>query len=169
VLNQQIKEMQSSVLEDICKALKLGDDPAVKDHLEVKFQSVFQEYSLCIFKLEDSQIEAIVSEKYLPRATALLGVDEEAVEMLDDNAKSPDFSRFVRAAFKLNLHMFLNDPPISMGVQPHSQRVEKQSLIEQFEFWMYNKNDYYCIDGFPKEGNPCVVVLPPPYRAGYVY
>jgi len=29
---------------------------------------------------------------------------------------------------------------------------------------MYNKNDYYCIDGFPKEGNPCVVVLPPPYR-----
>ena len=34
---------------------------------------------------------------------------------------------------------------------------------------MYNKNDYYCIDGFPREGNPCVVVLPPPYRSGYVY
>ena len=34
---------------------------------------------------------------------------------------------------------------------------------------MYNKNDYYCIDGFPKEGFPCVVVLPPPYRSGYVY
>ena len=34
---------------------------------------------------------------------------------------------------------------------------------------MFNKNDYYCIDGFPKEGYPCVVVLPPPYRQGYVY
>ena len=34
---------------------------------------------------------------------------------------------------------------------------------------MYNKNDYYCIDGFPQEGFPCVVVLPPPYRQGYVY
>jgi len=34
---------------------------------------------------------------------------------------------------------------------------------------MFNKNDYYCIDGFPKEGYPCIVVLPPPYRSGYVY
>ena len=34
---------------------------------------------------------------------------------------------------------------------------------------MYYKNDYYCIDGFPQEGFPCVVVLPPPYRQGYVY
>ena len=34
---------------------------------------------------------------------------------------------------------------------------------------MYNKNDYYCIDGFPQDGFPCVVVLPPPYRSGYVY
>jgi len=40
---------------------------------------------------------------------------------------------------------------------------------EKFEYWMYNKSDYYCIDGFPKEGLPCVVVLPPPYRQGYVY
>jgi hypothetical protein len=48
-------------------------------------------------------------------------------------------------------------------------RKEKEYLTEKFEFWMYNKNDYYCIDGFPKEGYPCVVVLPPPYRSGYVY
>ena len=34
---------------------------------------------------------------------------------------------------------------------------------------MYSKQDYYCIDGFPTEGMPGVVVLPPPYRAGYVY
>ena len=34
---------------------------------------------------------------------------------------------------------------------------------------MFNKSDHYCIDGFPKEGNPCVVVLPPPFRAGYIY
>lgn len=41
--------------------------------------------------------------------------------------------------------------------------------MEKFEFWMYYKNDYYLLDGFAKEGYPCVVVLPPPYRAGYVY
>lgn len=34
---------------------------------------------------------------------------------------------------------------------------------------MFNKHDYYCIDGFPKEGLPCVVVMPPPFRQGFVY
>jgi len=34
---------------------------------------------------------------------------------------------------------------------------------------MFNKQDYYCIDGFPKEGLPCVVVMPPPFRQGFVY
>jgi hypothetical protein len=50
-----------------------------------------------------------------------------------------------------------------------SQRKLKENLLEKYDFWMYNKNDYYCIDGFPQDGLPCVVVLPPPYRQGYVY
>ena len=65
--------------------------------------------------------------------------------------------------------MVLNDPPIQMGVEPWTSRSMKEDLTSKFEFWMFNKNDYYCIDGFPKEGYPSVVVLPPPYRAGYVY
>lgn len=70
---------------------------------------------------------------------------------------------------KLSLHMVLNDPPILMGMETWEDRKVKEQLTDKFEFWMFNKNDYYCIDGFPKEGYPCVVVLPPPYRAGYVY
>ena len=66
--------------------------------------------------------------------------------------------------------MALNDPPIEMSMVGINQRVGREKpYLEKFEFWMYNKTDYYCIDGFPKEGNPCVVVLPPPYRQGYVY
>ena len=65
--------------------------------------------------------------------------------------------------------MILNDPPIMLNMEPWEARTAKELLTEKFEFWMYNKNDYYCIDGFPREGNPCVVVLPPPYRQGYVY
>ena len=34
---------------------------------------------------------------------------------------------------------------------------------------MYYKNDYYLLDGFAKEGYPCIVILPPPYRQGYIY
>jgi hypothetical protein len=65
--------------------------------------------------------------------------------------------------------MVLNDPPISLNVEKWENKASRQSQIEKFEFGMYNKNDFYCIDGFPKEGYPCVVVLPPPFRAGYVY
>jgi hypothetical protein len=65
--------------------------------------------------------------------------------------------------------MVLNDPPIYLMLEEWEQRKKKEQLIEKFEFWMFNKNDYYCIDGFPKEGFPSVVVLPPPYRQGYVY
>jgi hypothetical protein len=62
--------------------------------------------------------------------------------------------------------MVLSDPPIEMQLQA---TVQESTELERFEFWMFNKNDYYCIDGFPKEGLPCVVVMPPPFRQGYVY
>ena len=65
--------------------------------------------------------------------------------------------------------MVLNEPPIELSMLSCKQRDEKVELVQKYEFWMFNKNDYYCIDGFPREGYPCVVVLPPPYRQGYVY
>ena len=65
--------------------------------------------------------------------------------------------------------MVLNDPPIELSMLSCKEREAKTELVEKYEFWMFNKNDYYCIDGFPREGYPCVVVLPPPYRQGYVY
>ncbi len=65
--------------------------------------------------------------------------------------------------------MVLNDPPILLSMMPWQQRKTKNDLLEKYDFWMYNKSDYYCIDGFPQDGFPCVVVLPPPYRQGYVY
>ena len=65
--------------------------------------------------------------------------------------------------------MVLNDPPIELFMDSCKEREAKTDLLEKYDFWMFNKNDYYCIDGFPKEGYPCVVVLPPPFRQGQVY
>jgi hypothetical protein len=96
----------------------------------------------------------------------------EKEDMFVENVDSPDFIRFLRAIVKLQLHMVLNEVPIEMMLQPVEKRsniVDEAQLLNCYEFWMYNKTDYYCIDGFPREGNPCVVVLPPPYRQGYVY
>ena len=65
--------------------------------------------------------------------------------------------------------MTLNDPPIQLELVNWEQRKQHTDILKKYEFWMFSKADYYCIDGFPTEGLPGVVVLPPPYRSGYVY
>jgi len=41
----------------------------------------------------------------------------------------------------------------------------------EFDFWSFKKSEYYCIDGFPKEDLPCVVIYPPPMitKGKYIY
>lgn len=56
-----------------------------------------------------------------------------------------------------------------MDLIPWTTRKEEQEFIKKFEFWMFSKSDFYCIDGFPTEGMPGVMVLPAPMRTGYVY
>jgi len=45
--------------------------------------------------------------------------------------------------------MVLNDPPIQLPMVSWEARQAKESIMDKYDFWMYNKNDYYCIDGFP--------------------
>ncbi|CDW71805.1 UNKNOWN [Stylonychia lemnae] len=176
VVRAEIVQIQQSILSDVGKRLRLFDDKSSKEtvgsaigYLDTKFQSIFQEYSLKVFYLSDQEINDLVMNKYKPRCVGIISDRDGAEDDFEDNISTPDFKRFVRAVFKLSLHMVLNDPPILLSMECWETRQVKTILIQKFEFWMYNKNDYYCIDGFPKEGNPCVVVLPPPYRQGYVY
>ncbi len=150
--------------------LKIDSNGEARQVLENKFQSIFQEYSVSIFNQTDEQLQTLVQEQYRPRCELILTEREGALDELDDNINTPEFLSFLRAVFKLCLHMVLNDPPITLGLQSLEERQQKEALTDQFEFWQFSKKiGYYCIDGFPKEGSPCVVVLPPPYRSGYVY
>jgi hypothetical protein len=62
--------------------------------------------------------------------------------------------------------MLLSDPQISIAWKNGS---EESSLLDKFDFWQFTKADYFCIDGFPTEGMPGVVVVPAPQRGNYVY
>ena len=53
--------------------------------------------------------------------------------------------------------MELSDPQITFEQTP------------ELEFSKFSKSGFYCIDGFPKDDLPCVVVLKPPMRGKYVY
>ena len=67
--------------------------------------------------------------------------------------------------------MVLNDPIIDLKLQGwmNFQTGEATTILDKFEFFEYYKSSHYCIDGFTKEKNGCVVVLPSPMRSGYVY
>jgi len=40
---------------------------------------------------------------------------------------------------------------------------------EQIHIKEYIGKDFYCVDGFPKDGLDCVVVIPAPMREQYLY
>lgn len=86
---------------------------------------------------------------YKPKCEEIVSMRDGALEEFEDNISTNDFKRFFRAVFKLTLHMVLNDPPIQLSMESWTVRKGKTQLTEKYDFWMYNKNDYYCIDGFP--------------------
>ena len=120
---------------------------------------------------EDQAIKDLIEQVYKPRVLGLIEStnDGEYLEDFEETINSEELINFVKVVMDLTLHMVLNDPPIKLELVPLETRKAKANVLEKFEFWMYSKQDYYCIDGFPTEGMPGVVVLPPPYRAGYVY
>ena len=102
-----------------------------------------------VFQISDEQINSFLQNKYLKNCEEIVALREGALEEFQDNIGANDFKRFFRAIYKLSLHMVLNDPPIQLSMEPWQSRSQKNNLLEKFDFWMYNKNDYYCIDGFP--------------------
>lgn len=168
VLTQQLfKDVRALIIDT--KRLKLEQLSAVlfgasetSPELEQRLQTVFKDQAQAIFKFSDDQLSRFIQDKY--RLSCLPQFSDCA--LLDEAIATPDFAAFTRAVVQLQLHMVLSDPPVELQLQA---TVEADNEQDRYEFWMYNKNDYYCIDGFPKEGLPCVVVMPPPYRQGFVY
>ena len=78
-----------------------------------------------MFQLTDDEIKDFVIKKYKPRCEGIVAERDGAEDDFEDNISSPDFRRFVRAVFKLSLHMILNDPPIMMNMDSWNVRREK--------------------------------------------
>lgn len=75
---------------------------------------------------------------------------DDAVELFEDAIEQQEFKEFCQALQKLSLHMLLSANPITW------------SKTSGFDYRCFKKNDFYCIDGFPKEDLPCVVCFLPP-------
>lgn len=124
--------------------------------LSKNLHSVFQEHNRDIFQFKSSEIIEIYKQK--------ISVDEDLEDDLQENISSDEFQAFVQTVIDLCLHMVLSDPQISIP-----WKNGQGSLINQFDFWEFTKAEYFCIDGFPTEGMPGVVIVPAPLRGNYVY
>ena len=116
-------------------------------------------------------MQQIIQDLYKPRAVVIIEAVEDGkyIDDLEDNITSNEFTSFFQVLIELNLHMVLNEPPIYLQLVPWETRSKQSTILTKYEFQMFTKSDFYCIDGFPTEGMPGVVVLPTPLRDGYVY
>ena len=155
-MREEVTAIRRQTTLDIAQRMHLIDASSstqqqeeIIPHLEQKLHLMFQEYSLKIFQYSDSQINDFLLRVYRPKCEEIVSMRDGALEEFEDNISTNDFKRFFRAVFKLTLHMVLNDPPIMLSMESWTVRKHKTQLTERYDFWMYNKNDYYCIDGFP--------------------
>ena len=76
--------------------------------------------------------------------------------------------------------MLLSDPSITCSFECDVDKAiaffsndkEDESIaciVDIYDFRGYFKADYHCIDGFPQESMPAVVILPQPMRGEYTY
>ena len=132
----------------------------INKHITQKLTPIFQEYSNHIFPFTDNYFENLCST-FKTKGLEIIR-NEESREYLDEMLISVEFRRYVEMQHKLCLHMALNEPRIQTNIQ-----IEEENVALQYR--RYDKSKHYCIDGFPKEHLPCVIVLPPPKRNQYIY
>ena len=112
-----------------------------------------------MFQCDDDFYQDLVHNSYKPACESILQKSEkdDAMDLLTEAIDEEEFRTFVEGLFKIVLHVELSDPPLTIAFE------------EDFDFRIFRKSDFYCIDGFPKEGLPCVVVFPTPMRDKWIY
>ncbi|CAG9311515.1 unnamed protein product [Blepharisma stoltei] len=139
-INYKVNEIMNLLL------IPSSEEEGVKKYL----LKLFQDFSLKSFPVP-SLLD--IKKEY---TEAVEGIEQ--VEDFEDMVDSPEFEKFVIIIHKLSLHMCLNDPPLSLN------------FSENLEYLVFDKPDeFYCIDGFPKNAPPCVIVVPPVMRNNYAY
>lgn len=132
--------------------LLLGAEESADLRVKKYLMKLLQDYSETSFPPRISEVTSAFRDAVESKVPAAL--EGELDELLGSN----DFQVFIRVTHKLSLHMLLNEPEIYLD------------FSEDLDYRVFTKaEDFYCIDGFPKNSPPCVVVLPTVMRGNYPY
>ena len=89
-----------------------------------------------MFDQTDDEINELIENTYMPQIKPLIE-DTDFADDFEDNVKSDEFVVFIKVVIELNLHMVLNDPPITLEVQPAEKTKAETDFFKKFEFVMY--------------------------------
>jgi hypothetical protein len=148
LLLESIKGQRDEKLSKIAELMNVCDDEVAVNHLDVKTKPIFQEYSLKVFQFTDEYYNHLVFEKYMPRCKLIIDnykddEDEDYMELLDEAVNSDDFKNFVKSLHKIVIHISLSDPPITLDLIKHEERLKRDKIFEKYEFKKFKKTELF--------------------------
>eukprot|EP00826_Nyctotherus_ovalis_P051865 TRINITY_DN6508_c0_g1_i9.p1 TRINITY_DN6508_c0_g1~~TRINITY_DN6508_c0_g1_i9.p1 ORF type:complete len:522 (+),score=142.49 TRINITY_DN6508_c0_g1_i9:429-1994(+) len=147
--NAVINNTRSSLTKTIRELLNLPETSY--EQLDNYYLSpIFQDFSLNIFGFDEFYGKAC---KHIEDSLSIY----QALST-DNWIHSEDLKAFLKVLHKLYLHMLLSEPKVELSINTAASQYSE-----------FKRSLHYCLDGFPKEGAACVVVIPSPVREGKVY
>jgi len=138
-------ETRESIIKSVMSILNIPQDN-YKNITDQYLTPVFQEYSLNIFKLTEDHHKQI-KHKLIQHLNTK--------DLVNNWLNSTDLNNFIEILHRLYVYMELNGIELPIN-----------STIEYKEF---KKELYHCLDGFPREGTACAVIIPSPMKEGKPY
>lgn len=65
------------------------------------------------------------------------------MELLEEAVNSDDFKNFVKSLHKIVLHISLSDPPITLDLIKHEERLGRDKIFEKYEFKKFKKTELF--------------------------
>jgi len=151
-LNSLLHKTRISLIQTIGKMLNLPEE--AYDQLENHcLAPIFQEYSLEVFSFSETFYNEVCKH-----------IKEDIINSYKDNnlsieqwIHSDHLKSFLKALHKLCLYMMLSEPKIELIINTESTHTE------------FKKSLHHCLDGFPKDGAMCTIIIPSPIREGKAY
>lgn len=113
-------------------------------------------YVQCMLETENKMAEGTLMDD-----DELKSIEEQGAQVFEEMLKSSDFNTFIQDLFSLSIYIQLAEPKLKIPLEPFSTRVHI--------YQKYQKNKFTCVDGFAKDGSPCIQVLPSVMRNNHPF
>ncbi len=150
VVYKRIEDSINDKLKEICRIFALPEQSA--DGLRKGFLKLLQDQCKVLFPCPE--IESIKRD-YYDKVKEFL--EDDSSKDYEEMAEMSEFEEFVKSVHGLCVYMLLSEPPLIVP------------FTEYLDYKVFKTEDFYCIDGFPKNSLPCVVILPPAMRNNFAY